>query len=104
MLAAVLALPRLLLQHGGTDWSAMLLNPFCPLSAAKILSLKATVILLLTLLIKSKIRIATFSGLGALLLLLQTLVFLAISGGVTVVAAAAAVYAVQQRKTAAASV
>lgn len=53
----------------------MLLNPFCPIAGAKILSLKATVILLLTLLIKSKIRIATFSGLGALLLLLQTLVW-----------------------------
>jgi len=77
----------------------MLLNPFCPIAGAKILSLKATVILLLTLLIKSKIRIATFSGLGALLLLLQTLLFFAVSGGLAVAAAGAAVYAVQRRKT-----
>ena len=37
-----------------------------------------------------------------LLLLLQTLVFLALSGGLTLVAAGAAVYANQQRKAAAA--
>ena len=36
------------------------------------------------------------------LLLLQTLVFLAVSGGLTLVAAGAAVYANQQRKAAAA--
>jgi len=71
----------------------MLLNPFCPVAGAKILGLQATVILLLNLLIKSKIRIATFSALGGLLLLFQTVVFLA---------AAAAIYAGQQRKTSAA--
>ena len=80
----------------------MLLNPFCPVVGAKILGLKATVILLLTLLIKSKIRIATFSALGGLLLLFQTVVFLALSGGLAAVAAAAAIYAGQQRKTSAA--
>jgi len=66
------------------------------------LALKATVILLLTLLIKAKIRITAFSALGTLLLLLQTLVFLALGGGLAVVAAGAATYAGQQRKTAAA--
>ena len=58
--------------------AAVLLNPFCPFSTAKVLALKATVLLLLTLLIKAKIRITAFSALGFLLLLLQTLVFLAL--------------------------
>ena len=38
----------------------MLLNPFCPFSTARILALRATVLLLLTLLIKAKVRIAAF--------------------------------------------
>ncbi len=80
----------------------MLLNPFCPFTTAKVLALKATVLLLLTLLIKAKIRITAFSALGTVLLLLQTLVFLAISGGVVLAAGGAAVYAMQQRRPAAA--
>ena len=80
----------------------MLINPFCPITGTKILGLKATVVLLLTLLIKAKIRITAFSALGTLILLLQTLVFLGLSGGLTLVAAGAAVYANQQRKAAAA--
>jgi len=67
----------------------LLLNPFCPFSSAQILGLKATVALLLTLLIKAKIRITAFSALGIFLLLLQTLVFLA---------AGAALFARQQRR------
>jgi hypothetical protein len=42
-------------QHGRSDVSGMLFNPFCPITAAKVLTLKATVILLLTMLIKAKI-------------------------------------------------
>lgn len=80
----------------------MLLNPFCPLTTVKVLALKATVLLLLTLLIKAKIRITAFSALGSLLLLLQTLVFLALSGGLAVLSAGAAFYAAQQRKPSAA--
>ena len=80
----------------------MLLNPFCPFSTAQVLALKATVLLLLTLLIKAKIRITAFSALGTFLLLLQTLVFLAISGGMVLAAGGAAVYAMQQRRPAAA--
>lgn len=82
----------------------MLLNPLCPFavfSAARILALRATVLLLLTLLIKAKVRIAAFSALGFLLLTLQTLLFLALSGGLAVVAGGAALYAGQRRKTAA---
>ena len=80
----------------------MLLNPFCPLTTAKLLALKATVLLLLTLLIKAKLRITAFSALGFALLMLQTLVFLAVSGGVVLAAGGAALYAAQQRKGAAA--
>jgi hypothetical protein len=80
----------------------MLFNPFCPLTTARIVTLRATVLLLLTLLIKAKVRIAAFSALGFLLLILQTLLFLALSGGLALVAGAAALYASQQRKAAAA--
>lgn len=80
----------------------MLVNPFCPLSTAKVLALKATVLVLLTLLIKARIRITAFSALGVLLLLLQTLVFLAISGGLVLAAGGAALVAAQQRRPAAA--
>ena len=75
----------------------MLLNPFCPFAIARILALRATVLLLLTLLIKAKVRITAFSALGVLLLTLQTLAFLAVAGG------AAALYATQQRRSAASS-
>ena len=78
----------------------MLLNPFCPISAAKIVALKATVLLLLTLLIKAKVRITAFSALGFLLLALQTLVVLAISGTVVLAAGGAALFATQQRRSA----
>jgi hypothetical protein len=84
----------------------VLLNPFCPLfgpfNVAKVLALKATVLLLLTLLIKAKVRITAFSALGFFLLMLQTLVFLAVSGGIVLAAGGAALYAAQQRKGAAA--
>lgn len=75
----------------------MLLNPFCPFSTAKVVALKATVLLLLTLLIKARVQIAAGSALGIFLLLLQTLVFLAISGGVVIAAGGAALYAMQRR-------
>jgi len=82
----------------------MLFNPFCPLApffVARILALRATVLILLTLLIKAKVRIAAFSALGFLLLILQTLLFLALSGGLALVAGGAALYAGRQRKAAA---
>jgi hypothetical protein len=80
----------------------VLLNPFCPFTTTKVLALKATVVLLLTLLIKAKIRITAFSALGFFLLLLQTLVFLVVSGGVVLAAGGAAIFATQQRRPAAA--
>ncbi|MCP9832155.1 hypothetical protein KBZ14_12655 [Synechococcus sp. HJ21-Hayes] len=81
---------------------AVLLNPFCPFSTAKVLALKATVVLLLTMLIKARVQIAAGSALGITLLLLQTLVFLAVSGGLLLAAGGAALYATQQRRPAAA--
>ena len=80
----------------------MLLNPFLPFSTAKVLALKATVMLLLTLLIKAKVQIVAGSALGIFLLLLQTLVFLAINGGLVLAAGGAALYATQRRRSAAA--
>ena len=79
----------------------MLLNPFCPLTTAKVLALKATVLLLLTLLIKAKVQIVAGSALGIALLLLQALVFLVVSGGVVMAAGVAALYATPQRRPAA---
>ena len=79
----------------------MLLNPFCPLTTAKVLALKATVLLLLTLLIKARVQIVAGSALGIALLLLQVLVFLAVSGAL-VLAGGAALYATQKRRPAAA--
>ena len=60
---------------------------------------KATILMLLTLLLKARVQIAAGSALGILFLLLQTLVFLAISGGMVLAAGGAAVYAMQQRRT-----
>jgi hypothetical protein len=76
------------------------LNPFLPFSTAKVLALKATVLLLLTLLIKARVQIVAGSAIGIFLLLLQTLVFLAISGGLVLAAGGAALYVKQQRRSA----
>jgi hypothetical protein len=78
----------------------VLLNPFCPLTTAKVLALKAIVLLLLTLLIKARVQILAGSALGIALLLLQVLVFLAVSGGLVLAAGGAALYATQQRRPA----
>ena len=87
---------------GSPRIAAVLPPPFCPFGAAKVLALKATVLLLLTLLIKAKVRITAFSALGFFLLMLQTLVFLAVSGGLVLAAGGAALYAAQRRRPAAA--
>ena len=88
-------------QHGGNRNPAVRLNPFCALSTAKVLALQATLLLLLTLLIKARVQIVAGSALGNFLLLLQALVFLAISGGVVLAAGGAAVFGTQQRREAA---
>jgi hypothetical protein len=80
----------------------VILHPLSALSMAKVLALKTTVLVLLTLLIKAKIRITAFSALGLFLLLLQTLLFLVISGGLVLAAGGAALYVSQQRRPSAA--
>jgi hypothetical protein len=78
----------------------VLLNPFWPFSTAKVLALKATVLLLLTLLIKARVQIVAGSAIGFFLLILQTLVFLATSGGLVLAAGGAAIYSTQKRRPA----
>jgi hypothetical protein len=76
----------------------VLLNPLCPFTTAKVLALKATVVLLLSLLIKARVQIATGSAIGIFLLLVQTLMVLAISGGLVLAAGGAALYNTQKRR------
>ena len=71
--------------HGSIEWPPLLLlTPPCPLTAAPLLGLKATVLLLITLLIKARIQIKVASALGLFLLALQTLLFLAAAGALGV--------------------
>jgi len=79
----------------------VLLPPFCcPLTAAKIAGLQATVLLLLALLIKSRIQIKTASALGLFLLALQTLIFLAASGGLALLALGGVAFSLTRRPSA----
>ena len=87
---------------GSAPTLAVLFNPLCLFTSAQVLALKGTVLLLLTLLIKARIQIVAGSALGVFLLLLQTLVFLAISAGLLLTAGGAALYVTRQRRTAAA--
>jgi hypothetical protein len=74
-------------------------NPLCPLTAAKIAGLQAAVLLLLTLLIKSRIQIKAASAIGFALLALQTLIFLAAAGGLGLVALGGVAYTLNRRPT-----
>jgi hypothetical protein len=76
----------------------LLLNPLCPISAAKIAGLKATVMLLLLLLIKSKLLRVKMSLLGSFLGLLMLTGFLISTGLLSVVAGGAVLYAVNQKR------
>ncbi|MBW0166999.1 MAG: hypothetical protein KXJ49_05835 [Vulcanococcus sp.] len=75
-----------------------LLNPFCPISSARIAGLKATVMLLLVLLIKSKMLRVKMSLLGSVLGLLMLTGFLISTGLLTVVAGGAVLYAANQKR------
>ena len=72
--------------------------PFCPISAAKIAGLKATVTLLLILLIKSKLLRVKMSLLGSVIGLILLTGFLLSSGLLTLVAGGAVAYAANQNK------
>jgi|TARA_B100001939_G_scaffold304592_1_gene283074 hypothetical protein len=71
----------------------LLPNPFCPISAAKIAGLKATVVLLLVLLMKSKLIRLKMSLLGSVLGFAMLVGFLLTSGLLTVIAGGAVAYA-----------
>lgn len=73
--------------------------PFCPVSAAKIAGLKATVTLLLILLIKSKLLRVKMSLLGSLIGLILLTGFLLSTGLLTLVAGGAVAYAANQNKS-----
>ena len=67
--------------------------PFCPISAARIAGLKATVTLLLILLIKSKLLRLKMSLLGSVLGFAMLVGFLITTGALTLVAGGALAYA-----------
>ena len=80
----------------------LLLPVPCPLTAARLAGLRATVVLLLILLMKSKMLRIKMSLLGSALGLLLTLPFLASSGLLVLGAGGALLFAWQQRREAAA--
>ena len=73
------------------------LIPFCPISAAKIAGLKATVLLLLVMLMKSKLLRVKMSLLGSFLGLIMLTGFLVSTGLLTLVAGGAVAYAASQK-------
>ena len=75
-----------------------MLLPCSPFTAARIAGLRATIGLLLILLIKSKLLRVKMSLVGSLLGLLMVLGFLATTGLLTAVAAGSIAYGVRQRR------
>ena len=73
------------------------LIPFCPISAAKIAGLTATVVLLLVMLMKSKLLRVKMSLLGSFLGLIMLTGFLVSTGLLTLVAGGAVAYAASQK-------
>tara|TARA_B100001121_G_scaffold121970_1_gene106946 strand:- start:621 stop:860 length:240 start_codon:yes stop_codon:yes gene_type:complete len=73
--------------------------PFCPISAAKIAGLKATVTLLLILLMKSKLLRVKMSLLGSILGLMMLTGFLLSTGLLTLVAGGAVAYAASKNNS-----
>ena len=74
-------------------------NPFCAISAAKIAGLKATVMLLLMLLLKSKLLRIKMSLLGSLIGFSLLITFMLSTGLLTVVAGGAVAYAAMQNRS-----
>ena len=77
----------------------VLINPFCPISAAKIASLKATVIVLMVLLMKSKLLRIKMSVLGSFLGFAMLVSFLLSAGVLTVITGGAVAYAAMQYRS-----
>ena len=74
-------------------------NPFCPISAAKVAGLKATVSLLLLLLLKSKLMRIMISLLGSLIGFALLVGFLISTGLLTLVTGGAVAYAASQNRS-----
>ena len=77
----------------------VLINPFCPISAAKIASLKATVIVLMVLLMKSKLLRIKMSVLGSFLGFAMLVSFLLSAGVLTVITGGTVAYAAMQNRS-----
>jgi len=77
----------------------VLFNPFCPISAAKIAGLKATIVLLLVLLMKSKLLRIKMSLLGSFLGFAMLVGFLLSTGILTVISGGAIAYAAMQNRS-----
>ena len=76
-----------------------LFNPLCPISAAKIAGLKATIVLLLVLLMKSKLLRIKMSLLGSFLGFAMLAGFLLSTGVLTVISGGAIAYAAMQNRS-----
>ena len=74
-------------------------NPFCPISAAKVAGLKATVNLLLLMLLKSKLLRIKMSLLGSLIGLALLASFLLSTGLLTLVTGGAVAYAASKNRS-----
>ena len=77
----------------------VLFNPFCPISAAKIAGLKATIVLLLVLLMKSKLLRIKMSLLGSFLGFAMLVGFLLSAGFLTAISGGAIAYAAMQNRS-----
>ena len=77
----------------------VLFNPFCPISTAKIAGLKATIVLLLVLLMKSKLLRIKMSLLGSFLGFAMLVGFLLSAGVLTVISGGAIAYAAMQNRS-----
>ncbi len=77
----------------------MLINPFCPISAAKIAGLKTTVVLLLVMLMKAKMLRIKMSLLGTVLGFAMFVGFLLTTGLLTVITGGAVAYAASQNRS-----
>ena len=76
----------------------VLINPFCPISAAKIAGLKTTVVLLLVMLMKSKLLRIKMSLLGSVIGFAMLVGFLLTTGLLTVITGGAVAYAATQNR------
>ena len=74
-------------------------NPFCPISAAKVAGLKATVNLLLLMLLKSKLLRIKMSLLGSLIGLALLAGFLFSTGLLTLLTGGAVAYAASKNRS-----